>query len=62
MVGGDKSTFDGLRGSLFSCMAASEKGGQINYMGESGSGQHTKLANQILIATNMIGMLLSLYI
>lgn len=56
MIGGDKKAFEQLRDSLFSCMAATEKGGQINYMGDSGTGQHTKMVNQILIAGNMIGV------
>lgn len=30
-------------------------GTNIRYMGDAGAGQHTKMVNQILIATNMIG-------
>ncbi|UBH13304.1 NAD(P)-dependent oxidoreductase [Macrococcus armenti] len=33
----------------------------VTYFGAAGSGQHTKMANQIAIATNMIGMAESLY-
>lgn len=54
MVGGDRKVFDHLEGPLFRCM--SDRGGRVEYMGVSGSGQHTKMANQILIATNMIGV------
>lgn len=32
-------------------------GKNIRYMGPPGSGQHTKMVNQILIATNMIGVI-----
>ena len=48
MVGGDKKTFDEVI-HLFQCM-----GTNIKYMGESGSGQHTKMVNQILISTMMV--------
>ena len=30
-------------------------GTNLRYMGEAGCGQHTKMVNQILIATNMVG-------
>lgn len=44
MVGGDLDTFN-------ECMPVFETMGKtINYIGETGSGQHTKMANQILIA------------
>ena len=49
MVGGDRETFDAGR-ALFECM-----GRNIAYMGPAGAGQATKLANQILVAGNMIG-------
>jgi hypothetical protein len=42
-VGGDKEVYDTLT-PLFQCM------GTPNYMGDAGKGQHTKMANQILIA------------
>lgn len=50
MVGGDKAAFEAVM-PLFSCM-----GKTIVHQGEAGSGQHTKMVNQILIATNMIGV------
>lgn len=56
MVGGEEKIFKKLELPLFSCMAVKERGGKIEYMGESGSGQHTKMVNQILIATTMIGI------
>jgi len=49
MVGGDKEAFDKIL-PLFNLM-----GKNINYMGKAGSGQHTKMANQIHIATTIIG-------
>jgi 3-hydroxyisobutyrate dehydrogenase len=50
MIGGDKSVVDDLN-PLFSVM-----GKTIVHQGAAGAGQHTKLVNQILIATNMIGV------
>lgn len=50
MVGGDRATFDAVL-PLFSLM-----GRTIQYQGGPGSGQHTKMVNQILIATGMIGV------
>ncbi|MGB4614094.1 MAG: NAD(P)-dependent oxidoreductase [Erysipelotrichaceae bacterium] len=44
MVGGEKEAFDKLV-PIFKSM-----GTNINYMGKAGSGQHTKMANQIAIA------------
>jgi len=44
MVGGDKTAFDKVV-PLFECM-----GKNIVYMGKAGSGQHTKMANQVAIA------------
>nr|WP_226530225.1 NAD(P)-dependent oxidoreductase [Metabacillus niabensis] len=50
MVGGDKEAFD-------TCLPLFEKMGQnIVYQGEAGSGQHTKMCNQIAIASGMIGV------
>lgn len=49
MVGGRKEVFDEVF-PLFQCM-----GKAISYMGGPGSGQHTKMCNQILVAGNMIG-------
>ncbi len=50
MVGGDKAVVDALL-PLFSVM-----GKTIVHQGPSGAGQHTKMVNQILIATGMIGV------
>ncbi len=50
MVGGEKPVFDALS-PLFEKM-----GKTIVYQGPAGAGQHTKMVNQILIATNMIGV------
>ncbi|KAK8829820.1 hypothetical protein WA577_001212 [Blastocystis sp. JDR] len=54
MVGGDKEIFEKVT-PLFQCM-----GTNLKYMGKAGCGQHTKMCNQILIATNMIGVCESL--
>jgi 3-hydroxyisobutyrate dehydrogenase len=50
MVGGDAETIEAVR-PLFECM-----GKTIVHQGPAGAGQHTKMVNQILIATNMIGV------
>lgn len=50
MVGGDKAVFDDLL-PLFEVM-----GKNIVYQGKAGSGQHTKMANQIAIASGMIAV------
>ena len=50
MVGGDKIAFDKLQ-IFFNSL-----GKTIEYQGKAGAGQHTKMVNQILIATNMIGV------
>jgi 3-hydroxyisobutyrate dehydrogenase len=50
MIGGEKEVVDALR-PLFEVM-----GKTIVYQGPAGAGQHTKMVNQILIATNMIGV------
>jgi 3-hydroxyisobutyrate dehydrogenase len=50
MVGGDGDAVAAIR-PLFDCM-----GKTIVHQGPAGAGQHTKLVNQILIATNMIGV------
>src|SRR5262249_2968520 len=50
MVGGDKEVLEGMK-PLFECM-----GKTIVYQGPAGAGQHTKMVNQVLIATNMIGV------
>lgn len=54
MIGGEKETVDSLM-PLFSVM-----GKTLVHQGGPGAGQHTKMANQILIATNMIGVCESL--
>ena len=54
MVGGEREAFNQLL-PLFEIM-----GDKINYMGRAGMGQHTKMANQIHIATTMIGAVESL--
>jgi 3-hydroxyisobutyrate dehydrogenase len=50
MVGGEKPVVDTVM-PLFECM-----GKTIIHQGAPGAGQHTKMVNQILIATNMIGV------
>jgi 3-hydroxyisobutyrate dehydrogenase len=50
MVGGDKATFETIL-PLFELM-----GKNIVYQGKAGSGQHCKMANQIAIACNMMGV------
>jgi len=54
MAGGDKGTYDKIF-PLFELM-----GKNIAYMGKAGAGQHTKMSNQILIASTMIGVVESL--
>jgi 3-hydroxyisobutyrate dehydrogenase len=50
MVGGDAEVVEAVR-PLFECM-----GKTVVHQGPAGAGQHTKMVNQILIATNMIGV------
>jgi 3-hydroxyisobutyrate dehydrogenase len=50
MVGGDADAVESVR-PLLECM-----GKTIVHQGPAGAGQHTKMVNQILIATNMIGV------
>ncbi|MBS4193802.1 NAD(P)-dependent oxidoreductase [Lederbergia citri] len=50
MVGGDVNTFEEMK-PIFSIL-----GENIVYQGEAGAGQHTKMCNQIAIASNMIGV------
>ncbi len=54
MAGGNREAFDRVK-PLFELM-----GKTINYMGGPGAGQHTKMANQIHIATTIIGAVESL--
>jgi 3-hydroxyisobutyrate dehydrogenase len=50
MVGGDAEAVEAVR-PLFECM-----GKTIVHQGPAGAGQHTKMVNQVLIATGMIGV------
>ncbi|CAH0485073.1 unnamed protein product [Peronospora farinosa] len=50
MVGGDMDSV------YFTMPFLSAMGKTIRHMGPAGAGQHTKMMNQILIATNMIGV------
>ncbi|QEE15043.1 NAD(P)-dependent oxidoreductase [Promethearchaeum syntrophicum] len=54
MAGGDEEIFEDVY-QLFMTVAEN-----ATYMGEAGSGQNTKMANQILIADTMIGVVESL--
>lgn len=54
MVGGDRDVYDKVV-PLFEII-----GENIAHMGKAGSGQHTKMANQILIAGTIIGVVESL--
>lgn len=51
MVGGDEEAYAKAY-PVFEAM-----GTTINYIGEAGSGQHTKMANQVAIAANIAGAL-----
>ncbi len=50
MVGGDAEAFAAVK-PIFALM-----GNNINHMGAAGAGQHTKMSNQIAIASNMMGV------
>eukprot|EP00479_Gromia_sphaerica_P010062 TRINITY_DN447_c1_g1_i1.p1 TRINITY_DN447_c1_g1~~TRINITY_DN447_c1_g1_i1.p1 ORF type:complete len:209 (+),score=43.02 TRINITY_DN447_c1_g1_i1:586-1212(+) len=50
MIGGDESIVKHID-PLLKIM-----GKNVNYMGPAGSGQHTKMVNQILIASTMVGV------
>jgi 3-hydroxyisobutyrate dehydrogenase len=50
MIGGDKEVVDAVA-PIFECM-----GRTIIHQGPAGSGQHTKMVNQILIASNMVAV------
>jgi 3-hydroxyisobutyrate dehydrogenase len=54
MIGGDKDAYETVL-PFFNLM-----GQNISYMGKEGAGQHTKMSNQILIASTMIGTIESL--
>jgi len=50
MIGGDKDVVNAVM-PLFECM-----GKTIIHQGPAGSGQHTKMVNQVLIASNMVAV------
>jgi 3-hydroxyisobutyrate dehydrogenase len=50
MVGGDADAVEATR-PLFECM-----GKTIVHQGPAGAGQHTKMVNQILVASSMVGV------
>ncbi|NHN32521.1 NAD(P)-dependent oxidoreductase [Paenibacillus agricola] len=50
MVGGEQDVFDAFK-SVFEAL-----GRNIVYQGQAGAGQHTKMCNQIAIASNMMGV------
>lgn len=50
MVGGEKSVYDKVK-PIFDVFSS-----KVNLQGAAGSGQHTKMANQIMIAGTMTGM------
>lgn len=50
MVGGDSEAFEAVR-HIFDTL-----GSNVVHQGPAGSGQHTKMCNQIAIASNMIGV------
>lgn len=50
MVGGDQAAFEAVK-PVFAAM-----GTNIVYQGQAGAGQHTKMCNQIAIASNMMGV------
>ncbi|MER2225836.1 MAG: NAD(P)-dependent oxidoreductase [Carnobacterium sp.] len=50
MVGGEESTYEKVK-PIFNVFSA-----KVNLQGGAGSGQHTKMANQIMIAGTMMGM------
>lgn len=50
MVGGDKEAFDACR-HIFEAM-----GKNIVFEGKAGAGQHVKMANQIVVAANTVGV------
>ncbi len=55
MVGGDEAAFNDAR-PVFEAM-----GKTINFFGPAGSGQYTKMANQIAIAAGMLGVAEALF-
>ncbi len=55
MVGGAESAFKQVL-PILQIMGNPGNGGKVELVGPPGSGQHTKMVNQILIATTMIGV------
>eukprot|EP00004_Rigifila_ramosa_P024876 TRINITY_DN7311_c0_g2_i3.p3 TRINITY_DN7311_c0_g2~~TRINITY_DN7311_c0_g2_i3.p3 ORF type:complete len:122 (+),score=26.14 TRINITY_DN7311_c0_g2_i3:427-792(+) len=55
MAGGDKAKFE----SVLPCFE--KMGKNIVHTGAAGTGQHTKVTNQILICTTMIGLVEGLF-
>ena len=51
MVGGKKETFDEMQPIM------AKFSSELRLFGEAGSGQHTKMANQIMVAGTMTGMI-----
>lgn len=54
MVGGDEGAFNAAKPLLVLM------GDKVNYQGKAGAGQHTKMSNQIVVASSMIGVCESL--
>jgi 3-hydroxyisobutyrate dehydrogenase len=54
MVGGEEGVFETAK-PLLGLM-----GDKVNYQGKAGTGQHTKMSNQIVVASSMIGVCESL--
>lgn len=54
MVGGNEEAFNAAK-PLLALM-----GDKVNYQGRAGAGQHTKMSNQIVVASSMIGVCESL--
>lgn len=50
MVGGDRTAYDRV------LPVFQQIGQRVNYFGDAGKGQHTKMANQIMIAGTMTGL------
>jgi 3-hydroxyisobutyrate dehydrogenase len=51
MAGGDKGNFHTVESIMKSYSS------KVMFMGEAGKGQHTKMANQVIIASTMIGVI-----
>jgi len=55
MVGGEEAAFQKIK-PILQCMGNPDKGGKVELMGPAGFGQHTKMTNQIVIASGMVGV------